>query len=50
MRRFTTIAVGAAFMAGAVGLVSSVEAGPMPNAGVGAGVSGVVPFESVQYY
>ena len=50
MRRFTTIAVGAAFIAGAAGLVSSVEAGPMPNAGVGAGVSGVVPFKSVQYY
>ena len=35
MRRYTSIVAAVIFMAGAVGLGVSAEAGPMPNAGVG---------------
>ena len=50
MRRLTSIAAAVAFTAGGVEVGGSAQAGPMPNAVVGAAASAALPLEEVQFF
>ena len=50
MRRLTSIAVAAAFMAGASGLGGSAQAGPIPNAGASMAGATALPTEKAQFF
>jgi len=50
MRRLTSIAAAVAFTAGGGEVGGSAQAGPMPNAVVGAAASAALPLEEVQFF